>query len=335
MNKIRVDIIIPVFNEGLLIQDHLKEICSHLDEIKDVTFALIVVDDGSVDETLLRCEELAGCLNQKLTVLSLARNFGKESAIYCGLAASKADASIVMDSDLQHPPELILRMISLWRAGARVVEAVKEHRGKESLLQKFLAGSFYSTFQILAGINMRGHTDFKLLDRLVVDECLKFREQARFFRGIVSWMSFSTSRIPFSVPERKSGGTRWSRIKLLRMSLDAIVGFSSTPLYLILYAGIFFTLAGIVIAGKAIIDKLNGVALDGFTTVILTTLITGGVIIFSVGLLSTYVAKIFEEVKRRPQYIVDRQIEIGCSNSTPPLEAGNRQLSSKIQANEQ
>jgi dolichol-phosphate mannosyltransferase len=106
-------------------------------------------------------------------------------------------------------------------------------------------------------------------------------------------------------------------------------------LYLILYAGIFFTLAGIVIAGKAIIDKLNGVALDGFTTVILTTLITGGVIIFSVGLLSTYVAKIFEEVKRRPQYIVDRQIEISCSNSTPPLEAGNRQLSSKIQANEQ
>lgn len=301
-----VDIIIPAYREGAHIADHLEEISEVIGSlgIDGVLFSFIIVDDGSRDDTVQQCLGLRGRISQEVKVLELCRNFGKEAAIMCGLDHSRADAVIVMDSDLQHPPVLIGQMIEKWKAGNLVVEAVKASRGIESLSSKFFAHSFYSIFRWMSGFEMRGRTDFKLLDRRVVNSLKALPERARFFRGIVGWVGAQSAEIFFDVPSRRSGSSSWSWMGLVRMSIDAIVGFSSKPLFFILWLGVLFFAIAAGVAIKVVWDSFTGIAIDGFATVIFTILITGGVIVTSIGILAVYLAKIFDEVKARPLYIL-------------------------------
>jgi dolichol-phosphate mannosyltransferase len=299
-----ITIVIPVFNEGAAIDRHLAIIFERLELIKDVQLTILVVDDGSSDNTVAQLD-LLDVQYPNLNFICLSRNFGKEAAIQAGLAHSQGDAVIVMDSDLQHPPELIPQMIHLWQQGVSVVEAYKISRGKESFTARLLAYSFYHVFDLLAGMNIKNHSDFKLLDRKVVEAYSALPERQRFFRGMIPWLGFTSAQIPFEVPERQHGTTAWSRLRLLKLSLTAITTFSSAPLQVITFLGAILLLVSLVFGSLALYQKFSGVAVSGFATVILLLLLIGSLLMIALGIIGVYIAHIYDEVKQRPSYLID------------------------------
>ena len=304
-----VALVIPVFNEAVDIADHLRCILNTLDSLPAYRFRVVVVDDGSADETPQRVADLQR-LDARLQLLVFTRNFGKEAAILAGLIAANeadSDAAIVMDSDLQHPPALIPQMLALWKQGMPVVEGVKTQRSRESWLTQISALGFYQLFGTLSGIDLRGRTDYKLLDKQVVHAYLALPERNRFFRGLVSWMGFTSAQIPFVVPQRELRGSRWSRWRLWRYALSAITSFSARPLHIITGLGVVTLSLSVVVGIKALVDRVMGVAVEGFTTVILLQLFLGGALMISLGLIGLYVARLHDEVKARPNYLIDWQ----------------------------
>lgn len=302
----KITIVIPVFNEAASLAQNLQSILTQVGRVDGVTVRLLVINDGSDDRTLDAM--LAFCENQpEVSLLSLNRHFGKEAAILAGLDHTNADAVVVMDSDLQHPPELIPQMITLWQGGAEVVEACKSSRPAQSAIYRFLARGFYTAFDALTGMDLRNQSDFKLLDRKVIDAYRHLPERTRFFRGLVKWMHFCSAQIPFKEPPRQGGHSKWNGTRLLRLSWDSISSFTSLPLQLVTLLGFFTFLVSVVLGGKAVYDKFMGQALDGFTTVILLLLIIGSVLMFSLGLVGSYVARIYDEIKARPVYLVDQK----------------------------
>lgn len=301
-----VTLIIPVYNEIGAIENNLPTIVQSLPNEADIQFNLLLVDDGSHDDSALWLKNY--CQQQEhIELLCLSRNFGKEAAILAGLQQAQSDAVIVMDSDLQHPPALIPQMLALWQQGIDVVEARKASRGQESILSKLFAHGFYQLFNVLAGMNIKNDSDFKLLDRKVVDTYCALPERKRFFRGLIAWMGFNSAQLFFHVPERQHGSSAWSKLKLLRFSMSAITGFSSTPLHLISLLGLLSLCLSIVLGGIALYDKFTGVAVTGFTTVILLILLIGSFIMLGLGLLGMYIEQIFDEIKQRPIYLIDER----------------------------
>jgi polyisoprenyl-phosphate glycosyltransferase len=301
-----VTLIIPVFNEAAAIEQHLPMIIDALVPLTTVHWKILLIDDGSTDNTLEKLKKLSATY-QNLQFISFNRNFGKEAAMLAGLKYSDSDAVIVMDSDLQHPPALIPQMLALWQQGVAVVEAYKISRGKESWLSKWLARGFYRIFRTLAEIDITNHSDFKLLDRHVVEIYCQLPERKRFFRGMIHWFGFATAQLPFTVPAREHGVSAWSKLKLLKFSLHALTSFSSLPLQLITLFGIFCFFLSIFIGSIALYHKISGVAVSGFTTVILLILLIGSLLMFALGLLGIYVAQIYDEIKQRPIYLINWQ----------------------------
>lgn len=305
----RLTLVIPVYNEADGLRAHLQAILQAADALP-LHSRLLVVDDGSVDGTRALVGELCAARDD-VALLALNRNFGKEAAILAGLAQALRDpgcaAVVVMDSDLQHPPALLAQMVELWRGGAAVVEAVKTARRTRSGPYRALANLFYRLFDRLTGLDLHNHSDFKLLDRTVVQAYLALPERTRFFRGLVGWMHYPAAQIPFEEPARTRGESKWDALRLLRLSWDSISSFTALPLQLVTLLGVITFVISLLLGAKALYDKLAGQALDGFTTVILLLLIIGSVLMFSLGLLGSYVARIYDEIKARPHYLVDRQ----------------------------
>lgn len=297
-----ISLIVPVFNEEAIILANLARI---LEAAAGTWYELelVVVDDGSTDASAQEITR-AAMLDPRVRLVSFTRNFGKEAAILAGLAQANGDAVVVLDGDLQHPPELILQMINLWREGIHVVEAVKRDRGTESLSGKLFASVFYTLFHRFAGVDIKGHSDFKLLDRVVVDFYLAFPERHRFFRGIIGWAQFPSAQIPFMVAERSGGATQWGKLKLVRYAIDNITSFSSLPLKLVSYLGMATLLFGLVMAGISLVQKFDGKAIDGFTTVNLLIIIMGGTIFLCLGIIGHYLMRLYDEIKARPSYII-------------------------------
>jgi polyisoprenyl-phosphate glycosyltransferase len=300
-----VTVIIPVYNEERAFAQNFEVILRHLDSVQETTFDFVIVDDGSRDRTIDVVNTFC-TTRHDVRLICLSRNFGKEAAIHAGIAHALGDAVIVMDSDLQHPPELIPRMLQLWRNGASIVEAYKVSRGRESLLARALANGFYRIFSSLSGMDLRNHSDFKLLDRQVADAYVALPERSRFFRGIVRWLGFSAVQIPFEVQERRHGSSAWSRLRLFRLSLVAITSFSAEPLQFVTLFGVLTFIISGIFGGIAIYQKFSGQAISGFTTVILLILIIGSILMISLGLVGMYIARIYDEVKGRPSYIIKR-----------------------------
>lgn len=301
-----ITIVIPVYNEGEAIQHNLPIILTELEKIDSTEFQLLIVDDGSVDNTAAIVKDFCE-QNKNIELISLNRNFGKEAAVHAGLDYSHGDAVIVMDSDLQHPPNLIQKMVTLWQEGIDVVEACKSTRGKESLISRGLAEGFYLLFYYLTKLDIKNKSDFKLLDRVVVDAYCDLPERKRFFRGIVSWMGFTSAKLFFDVPERQYGESRWPRLKLLQYSISSMTSFTSAPLHLVTLLGFACFFVGFIIGGVALYDKFTGNAVSGFTTVILLILFVGSIIMVSLGQIGIYIEQIFNEVKNRPAYIINRR----------------------------
>nr|HDN01025.1 glycosyltransferase [Deltaproteobacteria bacterium] len=300
-----ISVVIPAYNEAA----SLPYLISRLDEVFDgigETYELIVVDDGSTDatwEVLTHSKLTRGTLR----AIRLSRNFGKEPAISAGLRAVSGAAAIVMDADLQHPPELLPKMIDLWRSGGPlVVNAVKKIRQGESMIRRAGAHIFYFLFRKLTGLDLWHTTDFKLLDRSAVEEYLALPEHGRFFRGLTMWLGYPAVSISFIPQERppEAGGSRWSINKLLGLARHSLISFTALPLQLVTWCGIITLLLSIVLGLQTLWQKWSGEAVEGFTTVILVQLGIGSVLMISLGLIGEYLARIYEEIKGRPQYII-------------------------------
>src|SRR2546421_12433665 len=308
-SKVILSVLIPVRNESDQVAQNLSLI--HAEASKTgLPTEMIVVDDGSTDNTWHVLESVVEQL-PGLKAIRFSRNFGKEAAICAGLAYSCGKACIVIDSDLQHPPELIPEMAHLWRDEQwDIVEGIKRTRGTEPLINKIGARFFYRTLSRLSGYDLYGSSDFKLLDRKVIDAWLDMRERNTFFRGMISWLGYRRKQITFSVPRRKLTQSRWSFFSLVRLAIIAITAFSSLPLQAVTLLGGLFLFCAILFSGYALLLYFTGLALPGFTTVIILEMLIGGVLMVSLGIIGTYIAQIYQEVKYRPRYVVAETLAI-------------------------
>jgi glycosyltransferase involved in cell wall biosynthesis len=298
----------PVFREGVQLSALLAAVRDSFSRC-DLPYELVLVDDGSPDDTW-RVIVGEAKSSQAVHALRLSRNFGKESALCAGLEHARGDAVVVMDADGQHPPSLIPEMAHLWQSsGADIVEAVKSRRGRESLSSKLGAGLFYFLLNKLSGFHFKGASDFKLMNRKAVDAWLEMHERNVFFRGMTVWMGFTTVQIPFEVVPRSVGQSTWSVFKRLKLAFVGITAFSSFPLHLVTLAGVIFLGLSVLLGIETLYLKLTGHAVSGFATVILLELIIGSLLMISLGIIGTYLAQIYEEVKGRPRYLVQESIE--------------------------
>ena len=305
-----LSLVIPVFNEETIIRQSIEKIVQEVEKIDVLSaYQIVIVDDGSVDQTWSILKELRDSYPQ-LKLIRLSRNFGKESALCAGLDVCHSDAVIVMDADLQHPPALIASMVSAWLLGdVDIIEAVKKSRGDESKFSAFSANLFYKIFTRLSGLNLKDASDFKLLDKRVIDAWRKLPEKNLFFRGMSAWLGFKRETIEFDVPQRAQGESKWGMLNLIQLALTSITAYSSAPLYIITLLGALFTTFSILLGSYTLFQKFSGVAVSGFATVIILLLIIGGAIMVALGIIGIYIARIFDEVKNRPRYLIMEQVE--------------------------
>jgi glycosyltransferase involved in cell wall biosynthesis len=303
-----VSVVIPLYKEGSHLGAFLSDLKSALGQTRH-PFEIVLVDDGSPDDTWERIKDEARTLSN-LRAVRLSRNFGKELALCAGLERARGDAVVVMDGDGQHPPSLLPLMIEKWQtSGADIVQAVKIKRGRESVSSKLGALLFYLILNKLSGFELKGASDYKLMNRKAVNAWLAMHERNVFFRGMTAWMGFNTVQVPFEVATRRAGKSGWSYFKRWKLALVGITTFSSFPLHLVTFAGVIFFLFAVGLGIQTLYLKLAGRAFTGFATVILLELIIGSLLMISLGIIGEYLARIYEEVKGRPRYLVTEAIE--------------------------
>ena len=297
-----LSVIIPAYNEQEMIPKAAATIAEILEQA-EISYELLFVNDGSRDLSW-QCIEEAADQNPSIRGLNFSRNFGKESAMFAGLSEAVGDCVVVIDCDLQHPPGKIVEMYRLWQEGYEVVEGVKSSRGKESPVHTFAASCFYKLIGSAAGFDMSRASDFKLLDRKAVNVLLNMKEKNAFFRALSSWVGFKTTEVPFEVQEREAGESKWSVKALTRYAISNITSFSAAPMQIVTFLGVVMLIVSVVLGAIALGQKISGVALGGFTTVIIIQLFTGSIIMISLGIIGYYIAKIYDEVKGRPRFII-------------------------------
>lgn len=302
-----LSVVLPAYNEEKMIEKAVKVISGIL-KTAEIPYELVFVDDGSKDSTWEYIKKESG-ENKRITGIHFSRNFGKEAAMMAGLANAKGDCCVVMDCDLQHPPETLVEMYRLWEQGYEVVEGVKRSRGKESVLHKASAGLFYKMISKAVKIDMSRASDFKLMDRKAVDAILEMPERNAFFRALSSWVGFKTASVEFDVREREEGESKWSTWSLVKYAVTNIVAFSSAPMQCVTFAGIFVLVLAIILGIQTLARYFMGHAVEGFTTVILLLLFIGSIIMISLGIIGYYISKIYEEVKGRPRYLISKKID--------------------------
>lgn len=298
----KISIVLPAYNEAAMLPKTVR-VLSELLASEGMDYELVFVNDGSKDSTWSEIEK-AAAENDRVTGVKFSRNFGKEAAVFAGLATASGDCVVVMDCDLQHPPEAVIRMYRLWQQGYEVVEGVKHSRGKESALHRASAGMFYKMMSSATKIDMQRASDFKLLDRRAVQAVLELPEKNMFFRAISSWVGFDSTVIEFDVQEREAGESKWSTKSLIRYALINVTGFTTMPLQIVTVAGVIMFLIGLIFGVQTLVHYFSGNSVEGFTTVILLQLIIGSLIMLSLGVIGYYMARIYEEVKNRPRYII-------------------------------
>ena len=297
-----ISFVVPVFNEEANLREfyqRLTDIMSALPYEYDLTF----VDDGSKDSSAVILAELVRN-DERVQAYLLSRNYGHQLALTCGLDYADGDAVITMDGDLQHPPETLVEMYKLWKQGFQVVEGVKATRGKESAIHKLFAKTFYKIISDATKIDMSRASDFKLLDRQVVDAFIALPERQVFFRALSSWVGFKTTYVEFDVQEREAGVSKWSFKSLFKYAINNITSFTVAPMQIVTGCGMFLFVFSIIFGIFSLVKYFSGKSLEGFTTVILLLLIIGSILMMSLGVIGFYISKIYEEVKMRPRYIV-------------------------------
>lgn len=299
-----LSIVLPAYNEEQNIANTSKVLSQLLAE-NEIDYELVFISDGSKDETFREIQK-AAAENPRIKGAEFSRNFGKEAGIFAGLELTTGDAVIVMDCDLQHPPQVIPKMWKLWQEGAEIVEGIKSNRGRESIFYKLSAGLFYKIMSKMIKMDMNASSDFKLLDRRVVNVLMELPERNTFFRALSFWAGFKTVSVEYEVQERQFGASKWSFLSLMKYAVANATSFSTLPLQAVTVMGVISILFSVALAIQTMVKYLMGTAVEGFTTVILLILIIGGFIMLSLGVIGHYIARIYEEVKGRPKYIISK-----------------------------
>lgn len=305
-----LSVVIPVYQEG----NHILSSIQVIDDIlkkNNIKHEFVLVDDGSKDNTWQQLELLSKTL-RNINAIRFSRNFGKESALCAGLEFAKGDIIAVMDSDLQHPPELLPEMVRIWREeGYDVVEGIKNSRGNEKIFYKLCAKTFYAFIYKTSNIDLSNASDYKIMDKKVIEGWKQMPEKTTFFRGMSAWVGFSRKQIGFDVKERVDGKSKWSFIRLIKLAVNAITSYTTVPLHFITILGTALFMISIGLGIQTLYMKISGQALDGFTTVILLQLLIGSCIMISLGIIGIYLTKIYHEVKARPRYLITNCIRKG------------------------
>lgn len=308
MRQGRLSIIIPLYCEGEHFRESFEVIKGQVEALplSQVTgWEFVLVDDGSTDATWDVLTALAAALPEHVRSLRFSRNFGKEAAIRAGLEHARGDMVIVMDGDLQHPPEMIPDMVNLWAScDIDVVNTVKAQRGNESFLYRFSVACFNFLMTRAAGRHLVGDSDYKLLDRKVVDAFLRLHERRAFFRGLINWMGFRGANLPLQIRERAAGKTKFNVKNLVHLGLTALTSFSTVALHFVTVLGFLFAAASVLLGLYTLGAWWLGGAIEGFTTIILLQLIVGSVIMVALGVIGEYLSIIYTEVKGRPHYFL-------------------------------
>ncbi|HEX6245209.1 MAG TPA: glycosyltransferase family 2 protein [Polyangiales bacterium] len=303
-----LSLVVPVYNEVEGIRAFNERAVAALSKLDDLRYEIIYVDDGSKDGSIALLREFAET-NPHVQVVKFSRNFGHQIAITAGLDASRGDAVVFIDADLQDPPELIHEMVAKWRAGNDVVYARRNRRKGETAMKLFTAHVFYRTLRSLTSIDIPPDTgDFRLISRRVADQLRTIREKDRFMRGLVSWVGFQQTFVLYDRDERFAGETKYPYRKMIKFALDGLTSFSSAPLKLATWLGYGASLLSFLYLASVFVQKLMGYTVQGWATIMVAVLFLGGVQLVCVGILGEYIGRIFNEVKSRPVYIVEESI---------------------------
>jgi dolichol-phosphate mannosyltransferase len=306
-----LSVVAPVYNEEAIVDQFYARICAALEGLP---FEIVLVDDGSTDRTPIVLDQLAAA-DPRVRVVFLSRNFGHQTALTAGLDHASGDAVVMLDSDLQDPPELIPRMLDHWQAGCDVVYAVREYREGESRFKLTTARWFYALFDKLAQVELQHNSgDFRLLDRHPLDALLSMRERNRFLRGMTVWVGYRQAAVPYRRDARYAGETKYTLSKMLRFSLDAISSFSHRPLQLAMLLGFLISTLAFVAIPVVIVLRIVGSYLPGFGSITIAILLLGGIQLIALGIIGEYVGRIYDEVKGRPLYLVRTRLNMPDRN---------------------
>ena len=315
-----ISVVVPVFNEQENVNVFYQEVCKYMDSLS-YSYEFIFIDDGSSDKTTGMLERLAQ-RDTRVKAVLLARNFGHQVALTCGLDYARGDAVITMDGDLQHPPELLPLLLKKWEEGFEVVQTVRVDTAGVSWLKKFTSSMFYRLINTIADVHiLEGGSDFRLLDKKVVETFHQFREKARFIRGIIGDMGYRQAQVEFVAPERFAGKSKFSPRKMLSFALDGITAYSKLPLRFAFYLGLLFGLLSFSLTLNVVYTRLfTADAVPGWATVAASILLLGGVQMIGLGIIGEYIGRIFEEVKQRPLYWISAELN---SNVEPVHRKGS------------
>lgn len=305
----KISIVVPVYNE----QDNLKEFHKRITAIMNDTgydYNLVFVDDGSKDSSAFILKQLVEEDNHVEAYL-LSRNYGHQMALTCGLDNADGDAVITMDGDLQHPPELLPELIRLWEEGSEIVMTKRLATEDAGFLKNITSACYYKLINIMSKVEITpGGSDFRLMDKKVVEAFRLYRERARFIRGMVSTLGFNVSVVEFVAPPRFAGHSKFNLHKMLHFALDGITAFSNLPLRWAFYLGLFFGLCSLLLLGHVFYVKfISDDAVPGWATTTVSILFLGGIQLVGIGILGEYIGRIFEEIKHRPLYLVSKHLK--------------------------
>ncbi|MDE2406648.1 MAG: glycosyltransferase family 2 protein [Xanthomonadaceae bacterium] len=308
--------IVPCFNEAENLEQLLPRLSEQLVRLA-ARWEIVLVDDGSTDATAMRMSHWAQYPGVR--VLQLSRNFGKEAALTAGLEAAAGEVVVLMDADLQHPPAMLDIFVRHWRAGADVVYAVREHRRDEGLFKRMAAGWFYGMVNGNGRFKVPpGAGDFRLMDRTVVQALLALPERNRFMKGLYAWVGFTAVAVPYMPEERGHGQSHYSKLRLLRLAMDGLFAFTLWPLRVVILLGFLLALAAFAYgAYLSAVYMLSGHVVSGWTTIVVSLMLFSGIQLVSLGVVGEYVGRIYEESKRRPIYVVKRELGQGLQRGEP------------------
>jgi dolichol-phosphate mannosyltransferase len=316
-----LSVVAPVYNEEATIDEFCARVASALEGL---VYELVLVDDGSSDGSSAALQRLAA-EDTRIRVVFLSRNFGHQTALTAGLDHARGDAVVMLDADLQDPPELIPRMLDHWRAGCDVVYAVREQRDGESTFKLATARWFYRLFDKLAQVDLEHNSgDFRLLDRRALDALLSMRERNRFLRGMTVWVGYTQAAVPYKRDPRYAGETKYTLSRMIRFSLDAISSFSHRPLQLATFLGFLISTVAFIAIPVVVGLRIAGSYLPGFGSLTIAVLLLGGIQLIAIGLIGEYVGRIYDEVKARPLYLVKGRCNM------PEADAADREHSAAL-----
>jgi polyisoprenyl-phosphate glycosyltransferase len=313
-----LSVVAPIYNEEATIDTFYARVCAALEGLP---FELVLVDDGSKDGSAAALQRIAAD-DPRVRVVYLSRNFGHQTALTAGLDHAAGDAVVMLDADLQDPPELIVRMLDRWRAGCDVVYAVREQRDGESRFKLATARWFYRVFDWITHVDLVHNSgDFRLLDRRALGALLSMRERNRFLRGMTVWVGYTQAAVPYRRDARYAGETKFTFHKMLSFSLDAISSFSYRPLQLATLLGFIISTLAFVAIPVVVALRLTGSYLPGFGSITILLLLLGGIQLITIGIIGEYVGRIYDEVKGRPLYLVRGTRNFAVPDEKPPTAA--------------